>query len=103
MGGHCITCSNYPLPFVPQKDYLFDVVVSVKPEVLAKARSRRHWMGHVPQTMSELYSHLSEELEMRLEEAEKVGYGSDLPKSEAVVAPNAPKKSSRKLQVEIAA
>jgi hypothetical protein len=31
------------------------------------------WMGHTPQTMCELYSHLHEELEMRLEEAEQVG------------------------------
>jgi hypothetical protein len=62
-----------------------------------------YWMGHVPQTMSELYSHLSEELEIRLEEAERVGYGFDLPKEEAVIAPNAPKKSNTKLEVEIAA
>jgi len=46
------------------------------------------WMAHRPQTMSELYSHLHEELEMRLDEAERVGYGFDLP--ESVVAPNAP-------------
>jgi integrase len=32
------------------------------------------WMAHKPQTMFELYSHLHEELEMRLEEAERVGY-----------------------------
>jgi hypothetical protein len=43
------------------------------------------WMAHKPQTMSELYSHLHEELEMRLEEAE--------PKT--VVAPNAPKYPTR--------
>jgi len=48
------------------------------------------WMAHKPQTMSELYSHLHEELEMRLNETERVGYGFDLPKT--VVAPNAPKK-----------
>ncbi|MGB2668392.1 MAG: site-specific integrase [Candidatus Acidiferrum sp.] len=45
------------------------------------------WMAHRPQTMSELYSHLHEELQMRLEEAERVGYGFDL----KVVAPIAPK------------
>lgn len=58
------------------------------------------WMGHRPQTMSEIYSHLHEELELRLQEAERVGYGFDLP--EAFVAPNAPKtsdvKSGLKLQ-----
>jgi integrase len=59
------------------------------------------WMAHKPQTMSELYSHLNEELELRLEEAERVGYGFDLPK--AVVAPNAPKISSTKSEVQIAA
>jgi hypothetical protein len=39
--------------------------------------------------MSELYTHLHEELEMRLDEAERVGHGFDLP--ESVVAPNAPR------------
>ena len=33
------------------------------------------WMAHRPQTMSELYSHLHEELQLRLDEAERVGYG----------------------------
>ena len=54
--------------------------------------------------MLELYSHLHEELELRLAEAKRVGFGFDLPK--AVVAPNAPKpvlqkrrsKLQRKLQ-----
>jgi hypothetical protein len=58
------------------------------------------WMAHKPQTMSELYSHLHEELQMRLEEAERVGYGFDLPK--IAVAPNAPKISA-KSKAEIAA
>jgi hypothetical protein len=59
------------------------------------------WMAHKPQTMSELYSHLHEELEMRLEEAERVGYRFELPKT--VVAPNAPKISDTKSGAEIAA
>jgi hypothetical protein len=59
------------------------------------------WMAHKPQTMSELYSHLHEELELRLKEAERVGYGFDLPK--IVVAPNAPKIFITKSAVEIAA
>jgi hypothetical protein len=59
------------------------------------------WMAHKPKTMSELYSHLHEELEMRLEEAERVGYGFELPKT--VVAPNAPKTSDTKSEAEIAA
>ena len=50
---------------------------------------------------TELYSHLHEELELRLKEAERVGYGFDLPK--IVVAPNAPKISITKSAVEIAA
>jgi hypothetical protein len=33
------------------------------------------WMAHRPQTMSELYSHLHEELHLRLDEAERIGYG----------------------------
>ena len=48
------------------------------------------WMAHRPQTMSELYSHLHEELDMRLDEAARVGYGFELPK---VDAPNAPRKT----------
>jgi len=59
------------------------------------------WMGHRPQTMSEIYSHLHEELELRLQEAERVGYGFDLP--QAVGAPNAPKTSDAKSGTEIAA
>jgi hypothetical protein len=40
------------------------------------------WMGHKPQTMSEVYSHLHEELQLRLDEAERVGYGFTLPASD---------------------
>ena len=57
------------------------------------------WMGHKPKTMSEIYSHLHEEPEMRLAEAERVGYGFTIPK---IVAPNAPKKSADE-SLEIAA
>jgi hypothetical protein len=70
------------------------------------------WMAHKPQTMSELYSHLHEELEIRLAEAERVEYGFDLPKpfsSECgntepppVVAPNAPRKSIAESTPEVA-
>jgi len=59
------------------------------------------WMAHKPETMSELYSHLHEELDVRLAEAESVGYGFDLPKT--VVAPNAPRKAPVKSQSEVAA
>lgn len=51
------------------------------------------WMGHKPKTMSELYSHLFEEIEARLAEAKNVGFGFDLPEKpaeKAVIAPNAP-------------
>ena len=51
--------------------------------------------------MSGLYSHLHEELGLRLEEAEQVGYGFELP--QAVIAPNAPRKSVGKSEHEIAA
>jgi len=61
------------------------------------------WMAHKPQTMSEVYSHLHEELELRLEEAERVGYGFDLPeKPTAAVVPIVPKKGKQKA-VEVAA
>jgi len=57
--------------------------------------------AHKPQTMSELYSHLHEELEMRLEEAERVGYGFDLPeRPNAAVVPNVPKsRGDHKLEI----
>lgn len=51
------------------------------------------WMAHnKPQSMSELYSHLHEELQLRLDEAERVGYGFTLPETPNVtVVPNVPK------------
>jgi integrase len=50
------------------------------------------WMAHKPQTMSELYSHLDEELQLRLEESARVGYGFALPDSNnALVVPIVPK------------
>jgi integrase len=48
------------------------------------------WMGHEPETMSELYSHLFEEVEVRLTEAAQVGVGFDIP---AYVAPSCSKIS----------
>jgi hypothetical protein len=44
-----------------------------------------------PQTMSELYSHLDEELQMRLDAAERVGYGLKIPT--LAVVPNVPRIS----------
>jgi integrase len=50
------------------------------------------WMAHKPHTMSEVYSHLHEETEMRLDEAERVGYGFLLPApASAPVVPIVPK------------
>ena len=46
------------------------------------------WMAHKPKTMSEIYSHLREELQLRLDESERVGYGFDLPR--IALAPSAP-------------
>jgi hypothetical protein len=61
------------------------------------------WMAHKPQTMSEVYSHLHEELEMRLAEAERVGYRFDLPVNPtAAFVPIVPKNRKQKL-VEVAA
>jgi hypothetical protein len=36
-------------------------------------------MGNKPKTMSELYSQMDEELEQRIQEAEIVGVGLDIP------------------------
>jgi integrase len=53
------------------------------------------WMAHKPKTMSELYSHLHEELNLRLAESERVGYGFVLPGATVLTAaPNAPKFES---------
>ena len=57
------------------------------------------WMAHKPKTMSEVYSHLHEDVETRLAEAERVAYGFTIPK---LVAPSAPKFTSTE-QVVIAA
>jgi integrase len=57
------------------------------------------WMAHKPKTMSEVYSHLHEDVETRLAEAERVAYGFTIPK---LVAPSAPKFRSTE-QVVIAA
>jgi integrase len=56
------------------------------------------WMGHKPKTMSELYSRMDEELEQRLQEAEIVGVGFDVP----YVAPKC-SKISVESEVEVAA
>ena len=53
------------------------------------------WMGHRPTTMSELYSRLDEELELRLAEAETMGVGFEVP-----IAPNAP-RNSEELELEL--
>src|SRR5437016_14154497 len=61
------------------------------------------WMGHKPKTMSEIYSHLFEEIGMRLAEAEAVGFGFDLPKNpseKAVAAPIAPRSEERRVGKE---
>ena len=59
---------------------------------------KNFWMGHEPKTMSELYSHLFEELELRLVEAAQVGVGFVLP---ACVAPSC-SKILVESQVEVA-
>jgi hypothetical protein len=53
--------------------------------------------------MSELYSHLHEELQLRLDEAERVGYGFVLAASRNVsFVPNVP-KSQQENEEEVAA
>ena len=60
------------------------------------------WMAHKPQTMSEVYSHLHEELQLRLDEAERVGYGFTLPTLTPSVVPIVPKLHQNRA-VEVAA
>jgi integrase len=50
---------------------------------------RKFWLAHKPKEMGELYSALKEDLPTRLAEAERCGYGFDLPKE---VVPNVPRK-----------
>ena len=57
------------------------------------------WMGHQPETMSELYSRMEFELERRLDEAEKIGVGFIVPAVE--VAPSAP-RSWEEVELELA-
>lgn len=57
------------------------------------------WMGHKPKTMSELYSRMDEELELRLAEAEQMGVGFEIP---AYVAPKC-SKTSVESEVAVAA
>ena len=57
------------------------------------------WMGHQPETMSELYSRMEFELERRLDEAEKIGVGFIIPAVE--VAPSAP-RSWDEVELELA-
>jgi hypothetical protein len=53
------------------------------------------WMAHKPQTMSEVYSHLHEDLQLRLDEAQRVGYGFALPTTNASVVPIVPKSRTK--------
>src|SRR6267154_4010287 len=54
---------------------------------------KNFWMGHKPRTMSEVYSHLFEEVELRLAESAQVGVGFDIPAHIAPIAPNCSKGS----------
>jgi integrase len=56
------------------------------------------WMGHQPETMSELYSRMEFELDRRLDEAEKIGVGFTVPTIE--VAPSAP-RNNEELELEL--
>ena len=57
-----------------------------------------YWMGHKPQTMTELYSKLKDDVQARLDEAERVGYGFDLPTEEPEVAPSVPRNQEGELE-----
>ncbi len=59
------------------------------------------WMAHRPQTMFELYSHLQEELQLRLDEAERVGYGFALPVSKDASVVPIVQKSQQKMEQKL--
>jgi integrase len=52
---------------------------------------KNFWMGHKPRTISEVCSHLFEEVELRLAESAQVGVGFDIP---AILLQTAPKDVS---------
>ena len=54
------------------------------------------WMGHQPETMSEMYSRLDLELDLRLAEAELVGVGFTVS-----FVPAAPSCSNSSLQPDV--
>jgi integrase len=55
----------------------------------------KFWMGHAPETMSDLYDKIRHDVVFRKDVAERVGIGFRL---QASIAPNAPRKSE---QVEV--
>ncbi len=55
------------------------------------------WMGHQPETMSEVYSRLDSELDLRLAEAEAVGVGFTVPAPIAPIAPRNPEERELEL------
>lgn len=61
-----------------------------------------YWMGHKPQTMTELYSKLKDDVQARLDEAERVGYGFNLPTEVPEVAPSVPKNQEGELEEVLA-
>jgi integrase len=61
-----------------------------------------YWMAHKPQTMSEVYSHLHEDVQLRLDEAMRVGYGFVLPAVDVSVVPIVPKMREQN-EIEVAA
>ncbi|MGH9648218.1 MAG: hypothetical protein ACRD4E_15520, partial [Bryobacteraceae bacterium] len=56
------------------------------------------WMGHQPETMSELYSRMEFELGRRLDETERVGVGFNVPS--IAIAPSAP-RISEEVELEL--
>ncbi len=52
---------------------------------------QQFWMGHAGETMTDLYDKVREDLQFRLEWAEKCGIGFELPEFGLSVVPNVPK------------
>ena len=48
------------------------------------------WLGHVPETMSDLYNKVEYDHPFRLESTEKCGIGFELPEFGLSVVPNVP-------------
>jgi hypothetical protein len=69
------------------------------PKVGTESKRIKFWLGHAKESVTDKYSELADDVEFRMEIAEAVGMGFDVPSS---LRPMKPKKSKEK-RLEVAA